>query len=159
LVAVLVIAAASFVALHLRNGPTSSWVGLIVICSIFGSLTALGSLRLGRAPVSATLGEASLSFGYVGGNWKSVEWGNPRLSISLIEWDSTRRAGVDYPYRHELSPLLAPSIPLTKDAFTAIVDAAGRRGLRVVTDRVEGPLGTARTDYVLKPPAPDRARA
>jgi hypothetical protein len=76
-----------------------------------------------------------------------IRWPTGSASIRIQEYKEYRRGGVTFPYRHVLPRSFRPYVPLSDEAFQAILAAARDRGLVIRTTELPGPFGTAMRLY------------
>jgi len=144
------IACFSFVELALKGAPIERWLLAVGIFGAFLILTGVGYYRLGPPPVEVTVDSRSLRFVQANGKIFTKGWDDSTFKLILREWNDYLIAGVTYPYRQDVSPLLAPNIPLSSEAFQAILKGARDHGISVDVEDIPGWWGTAHKEYHLR---------
>lgn len=143
------VACFSFIELTLRGATVDRW---LILAGMFGSfliLTSVGYFRLGQPPVETTVDAEAIRFVQPDGKVIVKKWMDASFRLTLREWNDYLIAGVMYPYKHDISPLFAPNIPLSPEAFQAILGGARAHGIAVKVVDIHGWWGTAHKEYHL----------
>jgi len=133
-------------------------LGRVLVIDLLGaSFVALiftGYNLQGPVATSSTIDGSSLSFTAPNGRKTVLDWGDSRFRLKIREWDSSHRAGGDYPFIHEKMGGLGPSTPLTPEFFSGIMTEVRKRNLLVEVRKFPGPFRSGFTEYTIRAPRP-----
>ena len=102
-----------------------------VLLPLVAGLMVFGSWKAGsHGAFKVMIDDSALSFEWKSGKVDVLRWNSPDFDLSLIDWNSTG-IGRYSPLLWEARRWNRPKTDLTRDSFTAILEAAREHGLTV----------------------------